>query len=121
MPALRVSGYLSWRMRRTTAPARGAIAAGSLLSDHSRGAATARNPHGRKSRSAQTRQLLHHYCDCPRVRFVKTGVMAPSPYSLRERVSFRVLLWLAAVALAHAPTCQTTFIGTDKDRKSTRL
>lgn len=44
---------------------------------------------------------------------MKTGVMAPSPYSLRERVSFRVLLWLAAVALAHAPTCQTTFIGTD--------
>ena len=40
---------MSWRMRRTTAPERGAIAAGSLLSDHAGGAPAARNPHGRQS------------------------------------------------------------------------
>ena len=48
-----------------TAPARSTTAAGFLLSDHSGRASTPRDPRGRKSRSAQSRQLLHHRCDCP--------------------------------------------------------
>ena len=46
-------------------------AAGFLLSDHSGGAPTAQHPHGRKSRSAQTQQLLHHGRGGPRVCVVK--------------------------------------------------
>src|SRR6267378_1980280 len=49
VPVLRVSRLVSWRVCWTTAPARGATAAGFLLSDHSGRAPAARHPHGRKS------------------------------------------------------------------------
>src|ERR1700723_824073 len=65
---------MPWRMRRTTAAARRAIAAGFLLSDHSWGAPTTQHTHGRKSRSAQTWEFLHHRCDRPRVEVVKIDI-----------------------------------------------
>jgi len=49
---LRVSRTMSWGMCRTAAFTRGGFTAGFLLSDHSRRAATPRDPHGRESRSA---------------------------------------------------------------------
>src|SRR5215831_15364769 len=63
---------MSWRMCGATASARGAEAAGFLLSDHSERTTTPRDPHGREPRSAQSRQLVHYGCDRPTVGLVSS-------------------------------------------------
>src|SRR3954453_13859872 len=73
------------RMCWTTAITRIVTTAGFLLPSHSQRAATAPDPDGGKSRSAQTRQLLHYNCDGKRVsmrRIVCSSKMANSSFAV---------------------------------------
>jgi organic radical activating enzyme len=64
VPALRVSGLMSWWLCRPPAPSGRPARARLLLSDRSRRTTQPADPHGRHPRSAQTEQFLHYRSHC---------------------------------------------------------